>query len=63
MDRMAPQQRQLIQLFYLEELSIKEIEEITGLNEGSIKTGLMRGRNRLHTLLHEVLPSETQSLL
>jgi hypothetical protein len=23
----------------------------------------MRGRNRLHTLLHEVLPSETQSLL
>ena len=63
MDKMAPQQRQLIQLFYLEELSIKEIEEITGLNEGSIKTGLMRGRNRLHTLLHEVLPSETQSLL
>ncbi len=63
MDKMAPQQRQLIQLFYLEELSIKEIEDITGLNEGSIKTGLMRGRNRLHTLLHTVLPTETQSLL
>ncbi len=63
MDKMAPQQRQLIQLFYLEELSVKEIEAITGLNEGSIKTGLMRGRNRLHTLLHTVLPTETQSLL
>lgn len=63
LEKMAPQQRQLIQLFYLEELSIKEIEGVTGLNEGSIKTGLMRGRNRLHTLLHELLPTETQSLL
>jgi RNA polymerase sigma-70 factor (ECF subfamily) len=63
MEKMAPQQRQLIQLFYLEELSIKEIEAITGLNEGSIKTGIMRGRNRLYTLLQTVLPSETQSLL
>lgn len=63
LDKMAPQQRQLIQLFYLEELSIKEIQEITHLNEGSIKTGLMRGRNRLHTLLKEILSNEIHSLL
>lgn len=63
MEQMAPQQRQLIQLFYLEELSIKEIEEITGLNEGSIKTGMMRGRNRLHALLKESLQDEIHTLL
>jgi len=63
MEKMAPQQRQLIQLFYLEELSIKEIEEITGLNEGSIKTGVMRGRNRLYALLKETLNDEIHTLL
>ena len=59
----SPQQRVLIQLFYLEENSIKEIREITGLNDGSIKTGLMRGRNRLYALLQEILQNEIHSLL
>lgn len=63
MEKMAPQQRVLIQLFYLEENSIKEIREITGLNDGSIKTGLMRGRNRLYALLQEILQNEIHSLL
>jgi RNA polymerase sigma-70 factor (ECF subfamily) len=61
--KMAPQQQLLIQLFYLEELSLKEIETVTGLNEGSIKTGLMRGRNRLYALLKESLKQEIHTLL
>ena len=63
MDKMAPQQRMLIQLFYLDENSIKEIIEITGLSEGSIKTGLMRARNKLYKLLEELLQNELHSLL
>ncbi len=63
MEKMAPQQRMLIQLFYLDELSINEISEISGLNAGSIKTGLMRGRNRLYTLLQEILNNEMHELL
>lgn len=63
MDQMAPQQRQLIQLFYLEEYSIKEISGITSLSESSVKTGLSRGRNRLYQLLEEILKEEIHSLL
>jgi RNA polymerase sigma factor (sigma-70 family) len=63
MEQMAPQQRQLIQLFYLEELSIKEIGKITGLSDASIKTGLNRGRNRLYHLLEKLLKEEIHSLL
>ena len=63
MEKMAPQQRMLIQLFYLDELSIKEIEDISGLNAGTIKTGLMRGRNRLYTLLQDILENEMHELL
>ncbi len=63
MEKMAPQQRELLQLFYLEELSIKEIQEVTGLSDSSIKTGLTRGRNRLYVLLEELLKDELHSLL
>jgi RNA polymerase sigma factor (sigma-70 family) len=63
MVNMAPQQRALIQLFYLEELSIKEICDITELSEASVKTGLNRGRNRLYQLLEEILKEEIHSLL
>lgn len=63
MGNMAPQQRELIQLFYLEELSIKEICDITQLSEASVKTGLNRGRNRLYQLLEDILKEEIHSLL
>ncbi len=55
LELLAPQQKLLIQLFYLEEQSLKEIETITGLNNGSIKTGLMRARNRLYSILENTM--------
>lgn len=44
-----------ITLFYLEEMSIKEIVAVTGMSESAIKTALHRGRNHLRTLLTEPL--------
>lgn len=63
MEKMAPQQRMLMQLFYLDERSVKEISDISGLNAGSIKTGLMRARNRLYGLLQDILKNEMHELL
>ena len=45
-----------ITLFYLEEMSIKEIAAVTEMSIGAIKTALSRGRNHLRTLLTEELP-------
>ena len=44
-----------ITLFYLEEMSVKEIAAVTSMSEGSIKTALHRGRNHLRTLLTETI--------
>lgn len=41
------QYRTVITLFYLEELSYKEIEEITGMPDGTIKSYLNRGRQAI----------------
>ena len=60
LNQLAPQQKMLLQLFYLEEQSLKEIEEITGLSNGSIKTGLMRARNNLYSVLTERMAFKTQ---
>ena len=58
LEQLAPQQKLLIQLFYLEEQSLKEIENITGLTNGSIKTGLMRARKRLYNILSDTLDQD-----
>ncbi|HOV97202.1 MAG TPA: sigma factor-like helix-turn-helix DNA-binding protein, partial [Thermomonas sp.] len=49
--RLSPQQRLLLTLYHLEELSIGEIATITGLAEGTIKSHLFRSRNKLRELL------------
>ncbi len=46
-------ERQCITLFYLEEMSIKEIQKITGYPTGSIKVYLSRGRNNLEKILKQ----------
>ena len=48
-------ERTCITLHYIEEMSVKEIAAVTGMNEGAIKTALHRGRNHLRTLLTETV--------
>ncbi|HWI47816.1 MAG TPA: sigma-70 family RNA polymerase sigma factor [Rummeliibacillus sp.] len=43
--------REMIILFYYEELSIQEISEIINMNENTVKTRLNRGREKLKPLL------------
>ncbi|MBL4710196.1 MAG: sigma-70 family RNA polymerase sigma factor [Flavobacteriales bacterium] len=60
---LKPIDRTLISLFYLEELSIKEIEEITLFSQANIKVKLLRIRKQLNGILQKLLKHETQGIL
>ena len=49
----------LITLFYLEELTLKEISEIMGQSTNTLKVRLFRGRKRLMSLLNQIFETET----
>lgn len=48
----------LITMFYLEELSLKEIEGVTGLSVNTVKVRIFRGRKRLLQILKNKLEPE-----
>ena len=45
--------RMVIHLFYFEELSVKQIAKISGNTEGTVKSQLTRGRDKLRQILEE----------
>ena len=49
---------QVIHLFYYEEMSVKEISEITGDKESTVKSQLTRGRQMLKKILEEAQRNE-----
>lgn len=51
MERLPPIQRTLLTLFHLEEQTIEEAAEITGLPVGTVKSYLFRARARLRAAL------------
>ncbi|MBE0646476.1 MAG: sigma-70 family RNA polymerase sigma factor [Bacteroidales bacterium] len=55
-DSLPVQYRTVITLFYLEELSYKEIEEITGMPDGTIKSYLNRGRQAIREGILQMVP-------
>lgn len=63
LNRLRPEDAALITLFYLNEKSIKEISEITGLTETNIKTKLHRTRELLREHLSQHLKEEIQDFL
>ncbi len=50
-EALPPQQRVVLTLYHLEELSIAEIATITGMAEGTIKSHLFRSRKHLREIL------------
>lgn len=59
-----PDQVQLVlSLFYLEESTLKEIEEITGISISNIKTLMHRGRKQLYGVLENILKKELKSIV
>jgi len=56
-------ERLCITLFYLNELSLEEIHELTGLSIANIKVLLHRGRKNLYRQLNILLKAEMNNLI
>ena len=51
LEQLSPRDRSMLSLYYLQELSIKEIAEVTDMSTSVVKVSLFRARERLKTLL------------
>ena len=51
--RLNPKERECIVLFFMEERQIKEIAEITGMPEGTVKSHLSRGKEKMTAFLKQ----------
>jgi RNA polymerase sigma factor (sigma-70 family) len=49
--RLAPAQREVLVLFFLEDLSLREIAEVLGIPVGTVKSRLHKARGELRSLL------------
>ena len=63
MDKLSVEDRLLLTLYYLNENSIEEITEITGIARENVKMKLHRARNRMYRILNVKLKSEISSVL
>lgn len=52
-DTLSPEQRSAVMLFYFDELSIREIAEIQGVNENTVKSRLNYGKKAIRTAVEE----------
>ena len=59
-DQLPLQYRTVLTLYHLEEFSYNEIEEITGMPEGTVKSYLNRARRQLKEILERSLPGEAE---
>ncbi len=59
---MPPDEELLLTLYYLEECSINEIVQITGLSESNVKVKLFRARKRFYDLLKKYMKNEINVL-
>ena len=51
--RLNPKERECIVLFFMEERQIKEIANITGMPEGTVKSHLSRGKEKMTAFLKQ----------
>lgn len=51
LEQMRPEYREVICLYYLQELSVKELAQVLGRNESTVRTQLLRGREQLRKFL------------
>lgn len=53
LQKLPDEERSIIWMFYYDELSLKEIIEVTGLSEANLKVKLHRARKKLLTIVKE----------
>jgi RNA polymerase sigma factor (sigma-70 family) len=63
LNKMTPESRSLLMMFYFDQLSVTEITEVTNLTESNVKVKIHRGRKKLFELLMEILKDEIISIL
>ncbi|GAB4325199.1 MAG: RNA polymerase sigma factor [Bacteroidales bacterium] len=57
------EEKGLLNMYYISDLNIKQIAEITGLSESNVKIRLFRIRKRLAALLNEKSEQQLQNIL
>ena len=63
MNSLREDERICITMFYLNELSVSEINELTGISIANIKVLLHRGRKHLYAQLNNLLKTEIKNLM
>lgn len=63
MKQMPQREALVLQLYYLEDLSLKEMEEVMALKADHIKVLLYRARKRFYTLLEQELKHELTAII
>lgn len=63
LNKISPDERALINLYYIEEQSMEEIALITGLTKGNIKVKIFRIRKVLYNHLSQLLKKELFELI
>ena len=63
LEKLLPNDSLILRLYYLDENSLQEIIEITGLSGTNIKTILHRARKRFYSILKDELHHEIKSIL
>lgn len=63
LNQLKPNEKIVLQMFYLEQKTIKEINEITGFGESKIKVNLHRGREKMNQKIKLKLGENAQYLL
>ena len=62
-DNLPEKDALIITLFYMDDNSIEEIEQITGLTESNVKVRLFRARKKLYNELSILLKEEVKTIL
>lgn len=63
LNKLKPDEALVLRLFYLCELSLREIEEITDFSQSKIKVDLHRGRKNMEMALRKLLGDQINDLL
>ncbi|CAN5372255.1 RNA polymerase sigma factor [soil metagenome] len=62
MNQLSQDDNLLLTMYYMEEMSMAEVAEITGLEENNVKVKIHRARKKLHQLLKIKLKGELDNL-